>query len=71
MKALRLEVVAYQDDLKEHFLVNLHELLIPLVDVGSLLAVVGIVIGGRGRVGLVVLAPFDDFLQDNLADLRW
>jgi hypothetical protein len=58
----------YQDDLKEHLLVNLHELLIPLLNVGGLTAAV-IVIGSALGVVLVVLAPLDDLLQDGLVDL--
>ncbi len=37
---------AYQDDLKQHLLVNLHELLVPLLYIGSLLASVLGVVGG-------------------------
>jgi hypothetical protein len=29
--------ITYQDDLEKHFLVNLHELLVPFLDVGGLL----------------------------------
>ena len=56
--------VAYQDDLKEHLLVNLHKLLIPLLDICGLFAGVGIIVDGGRRIVLVVLAPFDDLLQD-------
>ena len=62
--------VAYQNDLEKHFLVNLHELLVPLLYVGSLLAGIGIIIGSRRRVALVVLAPFDYFLQNSLVNLE-
>lgn len=58
----------YQDDLKEHLLVDLHELLIPLFNIGGLASVV-VVIGGALGVVLVVLAPLDDLLQDGLVDL--
>jgi hypothetical protein len=61
--------VAYQDDLEQHLLVNLHELLVPLLNVGGLLAGVRVIIGGGGRVVLVVVAPLDDLLQDGLIDL--
>lgn len=50
-------------------MVYLHELLVPLLDVGRLLAGVGVVVGGRGGVVLVVLAPFNDFLEDGFVDL--
>jgi hypothetical protein len=59
----------HQDDLKEHLLVNLHELLVPLLDVGGLLAGVGVVVLRRLRVVLVVFAPFDDLLEDRFIHL--
>jgi hypothetical protein len=59
----------YKNDFKKHLLVDLHELLVPLVDVGGLLSRVGVVVCGGGRVVLVVLAPFDDFLEDRFVDL--
>lgn len=59
----------YKDDLEEHLLVDLHELLVPLIDVGGLLARIGVVIGRCGRVTLVVLAPIDHFVQHSLVDL--
>lgn len=58
----------YQDDLKQHLLVDLHEFLVPLIDIGRLAAVVVLVAHGRGVV-LVVVAPLDDLLQDGLVDL--
>lgn len=30
--------ITYQDDLEEHLLIDLHELLVPLIDVGGFLA---------------------------------
>jgi hypothetical protein len=62
--------MTYEDDLEEHFLVDLHELLVPLVDVGRLLARVRVVVLGGGRVVLVVLAPLDNLLHNSLVDLR-
>jgi hypothetical protein len=38
----------YEDDLEEHLLVNLHKLLVPLLDVGRALAGVGLLIVGGG-----------------------
>jgi hypothetical protein len=35
---LDIHVVGGEDDLEQHFLVNLHEFLVPLLDVGGLLA---------------------------------
>jgi hypothetical protein len=62
--------VTYQDDLEQHLLVNLHELLIPLLNLGCLLAVVTVlVVGGRG-VATVVLAPLENLTQYRLGDLR-
>lgn len=57
-----------QNDLEQHFLVNLHELLVPLVDIGRLAARV-IVVAGAGGVVLVVGAPFNDLFQDGFVDL--
>jgi hypothetical protein len=61
--------MTYENDLEEHLLVDLHELLVPLVDVGRLLARVRVVVLGGGRVVLVVLAPLDNLLHDGLVDL--
>jgi len=69
-ESLDVEVVGSQDDLEEHLLVHLHVLLVPLLNVGRLLARVGIVIGGRHGVVLVMLAPFHNLLEDSLVDVR-
>jgi hypothetical protein len=62
-------VETYKNDLEEHLLVDLHELLVPLLDIGCLLAGVGIIIGsGRGII-LVMFAPFNNLLEDGLVDL--
>lgn len=61
--------MTYKDDLKEHLLVDLHELLVPLLNVGRLLAGLGVLVLLRGRVLLVVVAPLDDLAQDRLRDL--
>lgn len=60
---------AYKNNLKQHLLVHLHELLVPFVDVGGLLAAVGVVFAGGHGVALVVFAPFQDFAKDYFADL--
>lgn len=60
----------HQDDLEEHLLINLHELLVPFLDVGRLLAGVGVVVLGWLRVVLVVLTPFDNLLEDRFVDLE-
>ena len=73
-KSGKLDKVAestYQDDLEQHFLVHLHKLLVPLFDVGSLLARIGVIIVCRRGVTLVVDAPFDYFVEDCFVDLQW
>ena len=60
----------YQDDLEQHFLVHLHEFLVPLFDVGSLLTRIGIIIVCRRGVTLVVNAPLDYFVEDCFVDLE-
>jgi len=68
-KGLDVKIVGSKDDLEEHFLVDLHELLVPLLDVGSLLAGVGVIISGRWGIVLVMFAPLNDLLQDRLVDI--
>lgn len=68
-ECLDVEIVRRQDDLEEHLLVHLHELLIPLVDLGRLLASIVVVVTRRRRVMAVVVAPLDDFAQDGFRDL--
>lgn len=68
-EGLDIQEVGSEDNLKEHLLVDVHELLIPLVDVGCLLAgVIGLVVG-KDWVSLVMLTPFDDFAEDRLVDV--
>lgn len=67
---LDVHVVGGEDDLEEHLLVDLHELLVPLFDVGGLLARVGVVVLGRGGVVLVLGAPLEDLLENVLGDLE-
>lgn len=62
-------VKTYQDDLKEHLLINLHELLIPLLDICGLLASIGFVVLSLRGVVSVVLAPFNNLSEDSLVDL--
>jgi len=61
---------AYQNDLKEHFLINLHELLIPLVDLGGLLPGLVLLLGRLERVTTVLLTPLDNLAQHRLVDVR-
>jgi hypothetical protein len=63
-------VVTYEDNLKEHLLIDLHELLVPLLDISRLLAGVGVVIGSGWGIVLVMLAPLNDLLENRLIDLE-
>jgi hypothetical protein len=65
---LDVEVVGGQNDLKEHLLVDLHELLVPFLNVGGLAARVVLVTSG-GRIVTVVCAPFKDLCQNVLGDV--
>lgn len=58
-----------ENDFEEHLLVDLHELLVPLVDVGGLAAGVDVIVTSAWGVALVVLTPLDDFLENRLVDL--
>lgn len=59
----------YKNNLKEHFLIHLHELLVPLLDISRLLAGIRLVIGCCDGIVTVVLAPLDDLSQDRFIDL--
>lgn len=61
-------ICTYQDDLEQHLLIDLHEFLVPLVNVGGLATGV-IVVASAGGVVLVVGAPLDDLLQNSFVDL--
>jgi hypothetical protein len=67
---LDIHVVGSKDDFEEHLLVDLHEFLVPLFDVGGLLAGVGVIVLGGRRVVLVLRAPLEDLLEDVLRDLK-
>ena len=68
-ESLDVHVVGREDDLEEHLLVDLHKLLIPVLDVRSLLARIGVIVL-RGRwVVLVMSAPLEDFAEDCFGDL--
>lgn len=68
-QGLDIHVVGSENDLEEHFLVDLHVLLVPLVDLGGLLTRLGILVGGGGRVVAVVFAPLQNLLQDGTGDV--
>jgi hypothetical protein len=62
--------VTHKDNLEQHLLIDLHEFLVPLLDISGLLAGIGVVIsGGRGIV-LVMLAPLNNLLENRLIDLE-
>ena len=61
----------YENDLEEHLLVDLHEFLVPLIDIRSLLAGVGIVVVGRRRITLMVDTPLDNLVENGLVDLGY
>jgi hypothetical protein len=50
-------------------LVNLHELLVPLIDIGGLLARVGVVVRGSRRITAMVDAPLDHLAENGFVDL--
>jgi hypothetical protein len=47
----------YKDDFKQHFLIDLHELLIPVVNVGGLL-IARVILFFLNRVIFVMICPF-------------
>ena len=63
------EGTTYQNDLEQHFLVDLHELLIPLVDVGRLLSVVVLLFGRLDGIVAVLLAPLNNLAEHRLVDV--
>ena len=62
--------MTYQDDFEEHFLVDLHEFLVPLINVRSLLTGVGLVLVRGWWIVLVVSTPFNDLLENGRIDVR-
>jgi hypothetical protein len=62
--------MTHKDDLKEHLLVDLHELLVPLVNVGRLLARIRVVVGSGSGVGDVVSTPLEDLVEDGFIHLK-
>ena len=60
----------YQDNIKEHLLVDIHKLLIPLVDVGAAVPRFVIIFIGCRRIMLMILAPLENFLEDGIVDLK-
>lgn len=64
------KAATYEDDLEQHLLIDLHEFLVPFINIGCLLTGVGIVFGSSRRIGTVVSAPLNDFTEDGLVDVR-
>lgn len=64
-----IEVVSGEDDLEEHLLINGDELLVPLANIScpfSRVILVRIRVGSGQRLALVVLAIFEDLLDDQI-----
>jgi hypothetical protein len=70
-KWLDVEVVGGQNDLKEHLLVHLHKLLVPLLNLCCSLARVGVIVLRLDGVSTVVLAPLNDLAEDRLVDILY
>lgn len=62
--------MSYQDDFKQHLLVHLQELLVPLVNIGGFSSRIRIIVCRSRRISAMMRAPFDDFVQDSLVHLR-
>jgi hypothetical protein len=69
-EGLDVEIVGSENDLEQHLLVDLHEFLVPFLNIGGLLAGIGVIIGSGWGVILVVLAPLNNLLEDRLIDVR-
>jgi hypothetical protein len=62
--------VTYEDNLEQHLLIDLHEFLVPLLDISGLLAGIGVVVSGGRGVVLVMLAPLNNLLKNRLINLE-
>jgi hypothetical protein len=69
-QSLDVKIVGSQDNFKQHFLVDLHEFLVPLIDIGGFLAGVGVIFVCLGRVSTMMFTPFEDLLEDGFVDLK-
>lgn len=63
-EGLDVEVVGGEDDFKEHLLVDLDKLAVPVRDLGRLAAGVVLILGEGFGVLFVVFAPLEDLFQD-------
>lgn len=59
----------YENNLKQHLLVDLHEFLVPLFDIGGSAATVRLIILCRGGVVAVMFTPFDDLAKHSFVYL--
>jgi len=60
----------HENDLKKHLLVDLHEFLVPLVDVCCLLPAITLFLCRLDGVTTVLLAPLYDLAQHRIVDVR-
>lgn len=64
-----IDISTYKDDLEQHLLIDLHELLVPLIDICRSPAGLCIVVVAGDGIVLVVLAPFNNLTQNGLVDV--
>src|SRR5690606_41514593 len=64
-----IAALTYKDDLKQHLLVDLHVLLVPLVDIGILLAGIIVIVRSWCGIALVMVTPLNDLAENSLIDL--
>ena len=69
-QSLDIEIVGSKDDFKKHFLVDLHEFLVPLIDICRFLTGVRVIFVCLGRVSAVMFTPLEDLLEDGLVNLK-
>ena len=69
-QSLDVEIVGGKDDFKKHFLVDLHEFLIPLINICGFLARIRVIFVWLGRISAVMFTPLEDLLEDGLVDLK-
>jgi hypothetical protein len=69
-QSLDIEIVGGKDDFKKHFLIDLHEFLVPLINICSFLTGVRVIFVCLRRVSAVMFTPLEDLLEDGLVDLK-
>jgi hypothetical protein len=60
----------HKDDFKQHLLIDLHKLLVPLFDISRLLAGVGIVVLCLEGIVAVMIAPLNHLAKNGLVHLK-